>query len=115
MKTSFFTVRGVPEDVKAEFKLTCLKRRETAGQVVTGLMADYVAQSGFETKLWKGFERVRWAELKEQREVWIAGMAGVTPAVYGPHRVIDVDKRVLQNSMGTNFLQYPDILLRRRP
>lgn len=46
MKASFFTVRGVPEDVKAEFKLTCLKRHETAGKVITALMKHYVAQSG---------------------------------------------------------------------
>ena len=45
MKTSFFTVRGVPEDVKAQFKLACLKRHETAGQAVTGLMRDYVERA----------------------------------------------------------------------
>ena len=113
MKTSFFTARGIPEDVKSEFKLTCLKRREQIGRTAAGLMIDYIALSGFTSTLWKGFERVRWAEVKPGEEVWIAGSNLGKPFAYGPHTVVDVSERALKNKLGRGFFQHQDVLLRR--
>ena len=109
----FFTVKGVPAEVKHEFKLTCLKRRERIGQTVSGLMIDYIARSGFDVALWKGFVRVRWSEVKLGDEVWIAGTNLGKPFAYGPHTVADAEERILRNKMGTAFYQNQDDLLRK--
>ena len=107
----FFTVRGIPGAVKDEFKLTCLKRKERIGQVISSLMIDYIALSGFETCLWPGFERVPWASRRSGDEVWIAGAMLGQPFAYGPHVV--VKDRVLCNKLGEEFKQHQDVLLRK--
>lgn len=107
----FFTVRGIPGLVKYEFKLACLKRNERLGQVVSSLMIDYIALSGFETSLWPGFERVLWAAVRPGDEVWIAGSMLGQPFAYGPHTV--VKDRVLCNKLGEEFKQHQDVLLRK--
>jgi hypothetical protein len=40
--SEFFTVRGIPEKLKLEFKLACAKKKETAGKAITRLMSLYV-------------------------------------------------------------------------
>lgn len=111
--SEFFTVRGVPAEVKDEFKLACLKRKERIGAAIASLMIDYVAQSGFESPLWKGFARAKWSDVKPGQEVWIAGAEAGKPSAYGPHTVVEPKGRVLCNKLGTNFYQYQDVLLRR--
>jgi hypothetical protein len=109
----FFTVKGVEDDVKHEFKLTCLKRKERIGHTVANLMIGYIAKAGFETGLWKGFERVKWSEASVGQEVWLAEAKIGKPVVYGPHTVVDVKGRLLRNVLGTLFEQHQEIILRR--
>jgi len=111
MKYEFFTVRGVPVELRQEFKLTCLKRKEQVGQTIASLMIEHIALSGFETCLWRGFERVPWAAVRPGDAVWIAGAMLGQPFAYGPHVV--VKDRVLCNKLGEEFKQHQDVLLRK--
>jgi hypothetical protein len=111
MIPSFFTVRGVTEPIKAEFKLTCMKRRERIGVVISGLMIDYIASAGYDTNLWKGFKRVRWGEVKQGQEVYLAGVDGGVPEAFGPNTV--AGDHVLKNLLGAVFVEPKEILLRR--
>ncbi len=112
--TTFYTLRGIPGEIKDEFKLTCLKRHETAGQVVSRLMLEHIALSGFETKLWKGFTPAPWNTLTPGEEVFIAGSDRGKPRAYGPHVVVNPQRKVLKNLKGVDFLVYQDVLLKRR-
>jgi len=111
MKYEFFTVRGVPAELRQEFKLTCLKRKEQVGQTIASLMIDYIALSGFETCLWPGFERVPWAAVRPGDQVWIAGAMLGKPFAFGPHIVFK--DRVLCNKLGEEFKLHQDVLLRK--
>jgi len=111
MKPEFFTVRGVSSELRQEFKLTCLKRKEQVGQTIASLMIDYIALSGYDTKLWPGFERVSWASVRAGDYVWIAGAMLGKPFAYGPHVV--VKDGVLCNKLGEEFKQHQDVLLRK--
>lgn len=112
--TEFFSARGIPVEVKAEFKLVCLKRHESLGRTVARLMIEYVAMSGYSTSLWPGYERVKWADVKSGETVWIAEACGGTPYAYGPHLVINPETKTLQNVLGTAFVEPKEILLKRK-
>jgi len=110
---NFFTVRGVSDELKEEFKITCLKRKEPIGSVVANLMIEHIAMAGLETRFWPGYRRIAWSSCKAGQEVWIAGAVEGRPSAYGPHTIVDPQKRLLRNQAGTTFFQHQDILLRR--
>lgn len=42
--SEFFTVRGIPEKLKLDFKMACAKKKETAGKAITNLMKLYIKE-----------------------------------------------------------------------
>ena len=109
----FLTIRGVPPEIKDEFKLVCQKQHDSAGRVFRRLMLEHIALSGCPSKLWAGFERVPWKDLRDGDEVFIAGELGGKPHAHGPHIITDARRKELQNAEGRKFLMYQDVMLRK--
>jgi len=59
----------------------------------------------------EAFRQIKWDEVHDGQEVYIAGThLGVFKA-YGPHKVFSKEKRELINRSGVKFLQYDECLL----
>ncbi len=113
MVGNFFTVRGIPRAVKQEFKVACLKKRETIGTAISDLMIQYISESGYDTDLWEGFSRVPWSRVRPGEKVWLAHYEGGAPVALGPHTVIDSEARRLCNPTGTGFWNHKETLLKK--
>jgi hypothetical protein len=109
----FLTVRGVRDALKAEFKLACTRKREKAGDVISSLLVNYIAECGYDTDLWPGYARVRWAQAKPGDVVFLAGASEGSPEVYGPNTVSDPGRRVLKNILGAEFIEPRNVLLKK--
>ena len=47
----FYTVRGIPGEVKDDFKRALLSKNETAGKAITRLMKKYIKEAKSTAKL----------------------------------------------------------------
>ena len=64
----------------------------------------------------EGFRPIKWADVKNGQQVWLRGTDGgptKAPRAYGPHTVVDKQKRKLKspNEVWTEFTYYPEELL----
>ena len=61
------------------------------------------------------FIPVKWEEVVEGQEVFLAGTHLGDFLAYGPHWIDDVEKRKLINGRRVTFLEYPEDLLVKVP
>lgn len=70
-----------------------------------------LASGGREFVIPEGYQKVYWECLSPGREVYIVGTNDGTPWAYGPHTVVDTEKKILVNSRGSQFYEQTDGLL----
>lgn len=56
------------------------------------------------------FTPISWSEAKTGQKVYLRGLRFGEPYHYGPHEVVNPDKRVLINVVGRTFTHYPEDL-----
>lgn len=62
-------------------------------------------------RITKGWKAALWKDVKVGQEVFIKGWRLHAPWAYGPHKVVDAEKRKLLNNKGQEFLSYPENLI----
>jgi hypothetical protein len=70
-----------------------------------------VAPALKEAGLPKGYKRVMWADVYETQVVWLWGTALGEPEAYGPHTIVDKERKKLHSPAGMDFTHYPEELL----
>lgn len=59
----------------------------------------------------EGFKRIMWKDVEVGRQVWLWGTKLGAPEAYGPHTVVDKERKKLHSPVNMDFTHYPEELL----
>lgn len=62
-------------------------------------------------KIPSGFKRIKWDDVSESHTVWLLGTSLGEPEAYGPHTVVDKERRKLHSPADMDFTHYAEDLL----